>query len=468
MWFSVYHTDWRQARGLGFGESGWRFAPREPRRGNGRSHSQDRYSSDNSVLPATHLIAPSPVSDVSARWVWPRSIRQARAHALITAVILWSAAVVFFAAGRGDRSIAGPLKAADFVHFYTLGALVKNHQTQALYDFTAQHYVQVALVPESSPESFIPVYPPQVAVLFAPFSWFSYRTAALLWSLLTIAVVGLIVRSAWRPVANVLPDAQLVLIATVAFPPFWSLILHGQTTVLALVPFWAGWLALEHRRPFGAGLAFGLLLVKPQLGIPLAVLVLARREWAMLAGAITSALLQVLAVVLILGWPVLAAYVRFTPAILKYSDLLEPKAFQTHSLMTLARLAPSWMSLPAWIIMSAVVVSICIATWNATGDVRVRMGMLILATVLVSPHLNVYDATLVAMPLIWFGAYINERCEQPARVMFWTCTYWLFVAFLAPTARVIGIQISVILMAMLLAQLGWLVTQERSRAAYRY
>jgi hypothetical protein len=64
--------------------------------------------------------------------------------------------------------------------------------------------------------------------------------------------------------------------------------------------------------------------------------------------------------------------------------------------------------------------------------------------------LIVYDATVLVLPLIWFGAYVQERGPSPEAARFWTCVYWLFVTLLAPTAAAIAIQVSVLVMIRLL------------------
>jgi hypothetical protein len=383
------------------------------------------------------------------RWQWPRSARQARLHAILMAIVLWVMLIVTLATGPGDRSIAGPMKGPDFLTFYTMGSLVTARQTDRLYDLNAFHQAQVALVPESDPELYPPVYPPQTALLFAPMSGLSFGHATLLWNVITIALFGLIVRSAWRPVATFLPDSLFVFAAAAAFPPFWSLVLYGQVTILILAAFWIAWLALEQRKPFVAGVAFGLLLIKPQFGIPITVVVLACREWRMLAGAVTSIAIQVAAVCLFLGWSVFEAYGRFVPAMMQHADLLEPKPFHSHSLRALTRLAPLWIGAPAWIALSAIVVVCAVKVWKTSAPVRVRLGVVILASVLVNPHVIVYDATVLVLPLMWFGAYVQER-SSPDAASFWTCVYWLFVTLLAPTAAAIAIQVSVLLMIRLL------------------
>ena len=383
------------------------------------------------------------------KWRWPRSARDARLHAILTAIVLWTALIVTFVAGPDDRSILGPIKGPDFLQFYTMGSLVRTGETAALYDFTAFHRAQVAVVPESSPELYPPVYPPQAALLFAPFSSLSFRHAMMLWSLIAIALFAAIVRSARRPVAAHFPDAMFVFAAAAAFPPFWFALLYGQASILILLAFWAGWSALERRRPFLAGLAFGLLLVKPQFAIPLAIVALACREWTMVAGAAASIAAQVATVVGLLGWRVLEAYAAFVPDMLQHADLLEPKPFQSHSLRALTRLAPAWIGLPLWIMLSAIVLMYTVSIWRSGAPLRVRLGMVIVASVLVNPHLIVYDATVLALPLIWFGAYVEERGPRAAAANFWMSVYWLFVTFLAPTAAAIGLQVSVLLMAWL-------------------
>jgi hypothetical protein len=47
---------------------------------------------------------------------------------------------------------------------------------------------------------------------------------------------------------HVLAPNALVGIAAAAFPPFWNLILHGQTTAIPLIAFGAGAIAIAHNR----------------------------------------------------------------------------------------------------------------------------------------------------------------------------------------------------------------------------
>jgi hypothetical protein len=381
---------------------------------------------------------------------WPRSARQAKGHAILLAVTVWIMATVVSFTGTSDRGIAGPLKGADFVQFYTLGHLASAHRISEMYDAASFHEAQAEFLPESAREIYPPVYPPQAAVMFAPMSGLSYQRALFIWSLITIAGYALIVWSAWKVVADRLPDRTFVIAAAAAFPPFWILILHGQVTVILLFAFWAGWLALEHHRRWLAGFAFGLLALKPQFGIPLAVVVLASGEWAMLTGAVTSVMAQAVVVWMVLGSDAFTTFADSIPTTIAYADLLEAKPFMSHSLRALTRLTPNWIGLPMWAALAAIVLWFTVRAWKSDAPLRVRLGVVVLAATLVNPHVIIYDLTVLVLPLIWFGSYMQEPARREEAGAYWTAVYWLFVLTFMPTAAVIPLQASVFVMVGLL------------------
>jgi hypothetical protein len=241
-----------------------------------------------------------------------------------------------------------------------------------------------------------------------------------------------------------------VLAAAAAFPPFWTLILYGQITILILTAFWLGWLALERKRPCLAGVAFGLLALKPQFGIPLAAIVLACGEWRMLAGAFASVAAQAAIVWLLLGSAVFAGFAASIPMTMTHADWLESKPFMSHSLRAVTRLLPNWAGLPLWAALAAIVLWVTVKAWKSAAPLRVRLGIVILASVLVNPHVIVYDVTVLALPLVWFGAYMLEAERRAHAPAFGVIVYWLFAALFAPTAAVIGVQASVPVMLWLL------------------
>jgi alpha-1,2-mannosyltransferase len=382
------------------------------------------------------------------RSFWAVGYREARGHAILCGLLMWAVAIGFAVSGRGYRSIAGPLKGADFVHFYTLGRTALAGRADQLYDADAQYRRQTALVPDSNGDQFVPVYPPQTALLFAPFSVWSYGASLALWEFTTIALYGWVVYNAWKPSRRSIPDGMFVLAATAAFPPFWKLVLYGQTTIVPLVALYLGWRALERRRSYLAGIAFGLLAVKPQFGLVLAVVVLTCGEWTMLAGAVTSVLLQAAIVAFAMDPRALWDFGATILHLPQIATLLEPKPYEMHSVQAITSLLPAWAAQPAWMIASLALCFRAVKTWRTDAPVAVRLGVVVLASALVNPHLTVYDATVLVLPLIWLGGWIEANADQyhEVRAIFWPGVCWLCLAFLVPLAYVIKIQCSVLLM----------------------
>src|SRR6266545_1999393 len=142
-----------------------------------------------------------------------KAMRRAKLRSMVLVGILWSAAIAVAVMGASARGVSHSKRVADFVHFYTLGYLASSHQVSTMYDAAALREAHIALVPTSAAHVFPPVYPPQVGVLFAPFSMLSYEHALLLWNALTVILYGLIVWTAWRPVSPLLPNRLLVVTA---------------------------------------------------------------------------------------------------------------------------------------------------------------------------------------------------------------------------------------------------------------
>jgi len=381
---------------------------------------------------------------------WPRCARRAKVHAIITACVLWIALAAAFWAGSGDRNFAGTIKGPDFLQFYTMGFLVNSGRTSALYDTTRFHEAQVGLVPTSGPELYPPVYPPHVALIFSPFSRLSFSTATFLWNMLTVLLFGGVIVTAWKAVSDQLRDGVFVVAAAAAFPPFWSLILFGQATIVIVLAFWLAWVALKDGRRFLAGVAFGALLFKPQFGLPVAIIVLVSRDWPIVFGGLVSVAVQYVVVVLTLGRDVVRAYANFVPIMIRYADLLEPKPFQSHSLRALTRLAPVSVGLPLWVMLSGVVLALAVGVWRSEAPASVQVGVCTMAALLINPHVIVYDAAVVGAPILWLGGYIQRVGSEADARDYWICVYWLFVTFLMPTAFLIGVQVSVLLMIWLL------------------
>jgi alpha-1,2-mannosyltransferase len=399
----------------------------------------------NVLVPWTILMA-----ETVQRGTW-LSARRLRAHGLILGVALWSVYVWTLAApGLRDRN--GNLKGTDFLHFYTLGTLAREHRGGELYDMSAQAALAEQRVPPAAGLRYLPLYPPQLSILFAPFSRLPFEWALALWWIVSGAVYGICCYGIWRACPYLRGHGRTVGLLAIAFPPFFHLIAWGQVSALALGCFTLMFFALEKKREVLAGLFLGCLLFKPQLGLASAAVFLAIGAWKILAGAILSAAAQLGGGVLYYGVDPLREWWRTIWNVRSVLPWLEPKPYQTHCLRTFWSMLIPWtkLSFALYIATGLVVLAMTIASWNRAKAVplELRFPILLLATVLVAPHLTVYDL-VVLVPAILLLA--NWRVHEPgsiAATRIGSAVYFVYVLpLVGPLARWTHVQLSVIAMS---------------------
>src|ERR1035438_8015346 len=155
-----------------------------------------------------------------------------RAHGTILALCLWSV-YLWNIAAPGLRDRAGNLKGTDFLHFYTLGSLALAHRGADLYDMRAQAELAAQCVPPAAGIQYLPLYPPQVSIFFAPFARLPYPWALALWLTLSSLLCGACCYVMWRACPGLRKHGLTVLILASAYPAFWHLIAWGQASALA-------------------------------------------------------------------------------------------------------------------------------------------------------------------------------------------------------------------------------------------
>ncbi len=138
------------------------------------------------------------------------------------------------------------------------------------------------------------LYPPTAGLLFAPIMWLppkaAHMTITLLYFIFLILngyLISVITsrRIQWG-------EAALIMIT---FPNFFQAQLLGQNSMLTLTILVLGWWCLFHRRPFLAGLVWGLLAYKPVFAVSMMLVPILLPSLRMTMGYILSG-----------GWFVLA------------------------------------------------------------------------------------------------------------------------------------------------------------------
>jgi alpha-1,2-mannosyltransferase len=378
-----------------------------------------------------------------------------RAHGFILALCLWSVYVWNMATpGLLDR--AGNLKGTDFLHFYTLGTLALAHRGADLYNVQAQSTIAAQRVPAAAHMVYLPLYPPQASMVCAPFAKLPYSWALVLWLTLSSFIYGLCCYAAWRACPNLRNQKATVLILALAYPAFWHLIAWGQTSALALACFTLAFFAFRAQREFLAGLALGSLIFKPQLAVAVALVFAVTLNWKVIAGALLSSAAQLTAACFYYGPGPLRDWMQALLNVRKQLPLLEPRLYQTHSLRTFWTMLVPWssVSFTLYLITAVVVSALAIASWRSRLPLSLRFSGLLIATVLLAPHLTVYDLVILAPAFLLVSDWI---VTQPARAATGLLKLLLYFAFilplLGPLARWTHFQLSVAVMAAILYEI---------------
>jgi hypothetical protein len=349
----------------------------------------------------------------SASWI---TAKRLRTHGFLLALCLWSVYLWnIVAPGLFDR--AGNLKGTDFLHLYTLGTLALAHRGADLYNMPCNQNLR------RSASSRRRRHPLSAAVSSTSFNLLRalarlpYPWALALWLTLSAILYGLCCYALWRACPglqqprNHSPDSRARL------PAFWHLIAWGQTSALALALFHARFsAALRTQREFLAGLALGCLIFKPQLGVAAAIIFLITIRWKMIAGAIFSAAAELIPAWLYYGPEPLREWLRTLLNVSRMLPLFEPRLYQTHSLRTFWSMLIPWPSASlALYLVSALLVSVLmVAGWRSRLSLPVRYSALLLATVLLAPHLTVYDLVILAPAFLLLSDWIVINPDHSA------------------------------------------------------
>lgn len=403
---------------------------------------------------------PSPCySSAVASWLNPARIRR---QVTLLAVCLWlTYAVSISTPGLRDRF--GTLKGVDFLQFYTAGRVVLSGKVSELYHLKSFAAESLQAVPAAAGMIFAPLYPPQVGLLFAPFTALSYGNALLLWSLVSVALYAICCWAVWRACPSLHQHRLTVLAAVLGYPAFFNLVAYGQISALALGFFSAAFFALRARRPLLAGLALGMLIYKPPLIVASALVLLLAREWTAVTGMLAGAGAQFGLSWAICGTDAVLGYGRIMRHVSELTPLLDIKPYQMHSLRALwSLLLPLWPTMVLYAVCALMAVVLTVRLWRSPLPLAVRYSGLLLATVLVAPHLYVYDLVILAPALLLLTEWdlAHERNLG-------LCLYLAYaLPLLGPlVARYAHLQLSVIAFAALLWRLTAAISSEAHRTA---
>ena len=278
----------------------------------------------------------------------------------------------------------------DFLSYWAAGVIAVGGTPADAYDVALHHAVQARALPFDTRLPF--AYPPPYLLLLLPFGLMPYAMSAAAWIAVTLTGYVIAVR-------RLMPEFTA---AAIAFPPVAVCGVTGQNGYLTAALFIGG-LSTMSARPFVAGLLFGCIAIKPQLGLLLPLAFIAGREWRMFAGAALSVILMTLLSLLAFGFAPWQGF--FTQSALFASIASDGlvgwnKMASVHTALRLAGIAnaPALLLHIAFAAAGAVMVW---RVWSGSKDVLLRGAILAPASLLISPYLYVYDQISLVVSLYW-------------------------------------------------------------------
>lgn len=292
----------------------------------------------------------------------------------------------------------------DFVSFYAAGALADAGTPALAYDQPAHHAAEERATAVGIHYQYFN-YPPVFLLLCAAIAPLPYLVAFVLFEGVTLALwlfVGL----------RILGERSgTAVVGLLALPiVFWNFGL-GQNAFLTAALFGAATLLID-RRPVVAGLLFGALCYKPQLGILIPLALAAAGQWRAFAAAAVSAVSLVALSFALFGpetWHAFLETLGASPAMyqsgrIRFGGMANP--FGAARLLGLD--APLAYAVQGF--ASVVAAGIVVAVWRARLSLPTRAASLAAAAVVAAPLVLLYDLMLSAVAAAWL---VRDR-DSPA------------------------------------------------------
>ena len=382
-----------------------------------------------------------------------------RVHAVVLGACLWAVyAINLTSPGLTDRS--GQIKGSDFAQFYVAGWMSRHGYEAALNNPDVFAKVALDLLPDLNGVHYLPVYGPQVALFFSPLAALPYGWALALWLVGIAFTYGLCCWLVWRTCPHLQHEGATVFLVAVANPAFVNVIAHGQNSAIALALFTIAYLALLKDQRFLAGMAIGSLVFKPQLGLVAACVMVVNREWRVVAGAVVAATVQLGIACVTYGTAVMAGYWEWLRRVGEVTDLLWVKPYQMHSLSAFWSLLLPWRGVATTLTVISGLVTVLLACWiwKRPASLALRYSFLLLATVLVSPHLYVYDLVILVPALFLVADWARQEQGDPLANPVQRAVYFSYaLPLLGVAAQVTHVQLSVIATTALTLMVGQII-----------
>ncbi len=295
-------------------------------------------------------------------------------------------------------------------------------------------------------------YPPHILLFTWVLGLLPYVPAYLAWNAAGFLLYFVVVMKGER-------RFDRVLFLSLA-PAVIANVLVGQNGFVTAALMIGGLKHME-KRPILAGVLFGLLTLKPQLGLLVPAMLCVTRQWRCIFAAAMTTLVLVMSTSVVFGSEVWDAYIRF--ALPAQNHILQEDRSQFIAYMPTAFMNMRLIGLPlslAWTVqafVSAAALAAVIWTFRHPRDPVLSGALFIAASLIATPCMFPYDTVM----LIWAITQLREHTganlwDDAVVLAAWTLPAAAFGLGL------VGIPVSALVLLALLARIVFRLRQEEN------
>jgi hypothetical protein len=305
-------------------------------------------------------------------------------------LVMLAAALLFKVAWFSQLGLGHGRELVDFAAFYITSKLVWLGDLDQAYQFAKLAIIEKEA---SGHDGFMPwTYPPQFNLLLAPFALIPFGMAYLLFMASTLTVYLTVLRR--------LAGNQFVLVLIVFFPTIGVTLACGQSSFLTAALIGLVCLFFEER-PILAGVALGLMIIKPHFAIAFAVYAVLRRSWIVVATAGAVVLISTAICTVLFGtqiWTVLLQSVHDSSVFLREAYYPLYRMISAYAALRTAGFS-AWGAFLGQGVVAVLALGIVLVAVYRKMPVRESLGLTAIVSVCISPYAYDYDFLIFSIGL---------------------------------------------------------------------
>ncbi|MEM9575029.1 MAG: glycosyltransferase family 87 protein, partial [Pseudomonadota bacterium] len=288
---------------------------------------------------------------------------------------------------------------SDFVSFWTAAREALAGRPDVPYDRSLFEPLQASLFPTSGYFAFF--YPPHFLVYMMPFGHLSFYAALIVWMVLSFGFAVFVL-------AKITALPKEVFVLALAFPAAFLTIAHGQNAFVSAGLF-GGALFLLPSRPVIAGILFGLLTYKPQLGLLIPFVLVAGGYWRSIIAAGATLFVLIVVSTLVLGadiWSIFFAQSHYAVETLRHGIVAWEKMISSYAALRVLGFSDLTANIVHYSIALGVAV-FALVVWMPRNHILfpIKAAVLLCASLIVTPFSLNYDLFILAPAMAFFVSF---------------------------------------------------------------